>query len=117
MCLLDRPACVSSGACELTSESWSREVPGTKKGSIFNSAMVPLPLRTWLLWACGLGAGVAHSVNVHALRTVQGMAQSLGTIACGRSTKGASERRKQVRRHLNEQEPDFRPRAVTPDLT
>lgn len=77
VCLLDWPACVSSSACELTSESWSREVPGTKKGSIFNSAMVPLPLRTWLLWACSLGAGVAHSVSVHTLRTVQGVARSL----------------------------------------
>lgn len=50
---------------------------GTKKGSIFNFAMVPLPLRTWLLWACSLGAGVAHSGNVHTLRTVQGVAHSV----------------------------------------
>lgn len=108
---------MSSSACELTSESWSREVPGTKKGSIFNSAMVPLPLRTWLLWACSLGAGVAHSVSVHTLRTVQGVARSLRTIACSSRAKGGKQRREQVRRHLNEQETDFRRQVVTPDLT
>lgn len=42
-CLLDLPARVVSSACELTSEL-SREVLGSKKGSIFNPAMVPLPL-------------------------------------------------------------------------
>lgn len=58
---------------------------GTKKGSIFNFAMVPLPLRTWLLWACSLGAGMAHSGNVHTLRTVQGVAHSV----CARSLQAA----------------------------
>lgn len=39
--------------------------------------MVPLPLCTWLLWACSLGTKVAHSGNVYTLRTVRGVAQSV----------------------------------------
>lgn len=41
----------------------------SKKGSIFNHAIVPLPLRTQLLWACSLQAGVARSGSERAQRT------------------------------------------------
>lgn len=76
VCWPDLPACVSSSACELTSDL-EQAVLETKKGSIFNPAMVPLALCTWLLWACSLGAEVAHSGDVHTLRTVQGVACSV----------------------------------------
>lgn len=45
---------------------------GSKKGSIFNSAIVPLPLRTRLLWVSSLEAGVARSGTEHTLEDSEG---------------------------------------------
>lgn len=79
VCLLCMQICRL--VCRAVYVSWrlnlNWEVLGSKKGSIFNPAIVPLPLRTQLLWACCLEAGVARSGSERAQRTSSARCGSL----------------------------------------
>lgn len=75
--ILRRLFCVFAGSAVCVwADVWQcREVQGTKKGFIFNFAIVPWRMR--LLWACSLGAReVVLSGNMCTLGTVRGVAAS-----------------------------------------